>query len=130
MQDSFRFTRRWFGFFFLFFVVWYPISFVLVTVYQMAGQPVLYVALNVFTPLLALLMSYLYFRKAPNHWSSRLVTAFGWMFLMFVLSVLLVRPVYGFDWTSIVNWNVVNANWINIVAILVGGLAAYKRPVA
>lgn len=126
MNESFYFTRRWFGFFLLYFLIWYPISFVLVSTYQVTGNATLYIATNIFTPLWALLISYLYFRKAQNNWSARFATSLGWMFLMFILAGFLVKPVYGYAWTSIVNWNVINANWINVVAILVGALAAAK----
>lgn len=126
MQEPFHFTKRWFGFFLLYVCVWYPVSFVIVSAYQVTGNPTLYIAANVFTPLWTLLMSYLYFRKAQNNWSARLATAIGWMVLMFVVAVLLVKPVYGLGWSSIVNWDVVNANWINVVAILVGGIVAAK----
>lgn len=126
MYESFYFTRRWFLFFLIYFFIWYPISFIIVSAYQATGVPVLYIAANVFTPLWALLISYFYFRKAQNNWSARFATAFGWMFLMFVLAGFLVKPVYGYTWTSIINWDVINANWINVVAILVGAIAAAK----
>ncbi|MBI4437788.1 hypothetical protein HY631_02450 [Candidatus Uhrbacteria bacterium] len=125
-MPSFHFTQRWFAFFLLYFVVWYPVSFAIVSAYQVTGQPVLYIAANIFTPLWTLFMSYLYFRKAENNWTARLATALGWMVLMFTLAILLVRPVYGLGWTSIANWDVVNANWINVVAIVVGALAAVR----
>lgn len=121
-------NKRWVGFFALFFIVWYPGSLILVTVYQVTTYPILFIAGNVFTPLWALLVSYLYFRKARNDWTARFVTAFGWMILMFFFSVLLVGPVYGATWQSILNLNTINVNWINLVAILVGGLAAHRSP--
>lgn len=121
-------NKRWVGFFALFFIVWYPGSLILVTVYQVTTYPLLFIAGNVFTPLWALLVSYLYFRKARNDWTARFVTAFGWMILMFFFSVLLVGPVYGATWQSILNLNTINVNWINLVAILVGGLAAHRSP--
>lgn len=124
MNETFYFTKRWFIFFLVYFLIWYPISFILVTTYQVTGYPVLYIGASVFTPLWALIISYFYFRRAQNNWPSRFATSFGWMFLMFVLAGFLVKPVYGYDWTSIVNWNVINANWINVVAIIVGALAA------
>ncbi|MBI5793880.1 hypothetical protein HZA87_02210 [Candidatus Uhrbacteria bacterium] len=126
MNESFHFTRRWFAFFFLYVVVWYPISFLLLSAYQVTGNPAVYIAANIFTPLWTLLVSYLYFRKAENHWPARFATAFGWMALMFALAVVLVKPVYGLGWSSILNLDVINANWINVVAIIVGAIAAAK----
>ena len=124
MPTSPSFTRRWFLFFGLFFVVWYPVSLLLVTAYAATGSAWLFVSGSAFTPLWALVVSYLYFRRARNDWSARFVTAFGWMALMFVGSALLVEPFYGVKWTSLFTWDVVNANWINVVAILVGGIAS------
>lgn len=122
------FTKRWFGFFALFFLVWYPVAFVIVTAYEVTANPFLFIAGNVFTPLWALLVSYLYFRHARDDWAARLVTAFGWTALMFVFSAVLVQPVFGVAWTSLFTWDIVNANWINVAAILVGGIAAHKSP--
>lgn len=126
MNESFYFTKRWFIYFLIYFLIWYPISFLLVTTFQVTGHPALYIGASVFTPLWALIISYGYFRKAQNNWPARFATAFGWMFLMFVLAGFLVKPVYGYSWTSIINWDVINANWINVVAILVGAIASAK----
>ncbi len=120
------FTRRWFAYFFLLFVVWYPVTFLIVTMYSIIQHPIFLFAGNVFTPLWILLVSYLYFRKAQDDWPARFATAIGWMILFFLCSVLLVQPVYGYPWTSIFTWDVINANWVNLVAILVGGIAAHK----
>ncbi len=129
--SSFRLilTRRWLGFFALFFLVWYPVSLLIVSAYEVTGQPLLFIVGNVFTPLWFLLVSFLYFRKAPDDWPARFITAFGWIILMFLFSALLVKPIYGYDWTTIININVLNANWINMIAIVVGGFAAHKSGV-
>jgi hypothetical protein len=34
--------------------------------------------------------------------------------------------VYGYEWTTIFSWDVMNANWMNLAAILIGGIAAHK----
>lgn len=128
MPPTSLFPKRWFLFFTLLFIVWYPASLLLVTAYAATGSAWLFVSGSVFTPLWALLVSYLYFRRARDDWPARFFTAFGWMVLMFVGSALLVEPFYGVDWTSLFTWDVVNANWINVVAILVGGIAAHKSP--
>ncbi len=80
----------------------------------------------IFVPMWVLFVSYLYFRKARNDWEARLETAFGWIALMILFSAVLVGPVYGYHWSTILNWGVVNANWMNVAAILVGGVAAGK----
>lgn len=126
MEVKTIFTKRWFLFFFLLFVVWYPVMILIVTMYSILQQPIFLFAGNVFTPLWILFVSYLYFRKARDDWAARFITAVGWMALLFVFSAILVQPVYGYPWTIILSWNVLNANWVNLVAILVGGIAAHK----
>jgi len=126
MEVKTIFTKRWFAFFFLMFIVWYPVTLLLITMYSILQHPIFLFAGNVFTPLWVLLVSYLYFRKAQDDWPARFVTAFGWMILFFLFSAILVQPVYGYPWTSIFTWNVINNNWVNLVAILVRGVAAHK----
>ncbi|MBI4435130.1 hypothetical protein HY630_00515 [Candidatus Uhrbacteria bacterium] len=126
MEVKTIFTKRWFGFFFLMFLVWYPVTLLLVTMYEILLHPVFLLVGNIFTPLWILLVSYLYFRKARDDWSARFTTAIGWMAMFFLLSAVLAEPVYGYSWTSVFTWDVVNANWMNLAAILVGGVAAHK----
>lgn len=126
MEIKTIFTKRWFGYFALLFVVWYPVMFLIVTMYSMFQHSIFLFVGNLFTPLWLLLVSYLYFRKARDDWSARFVTSVGWMVLFFLCSAILVKPVYGYEWTNIFTWQILNANWINIVAILVGGVAAHK----
>lgn len=126
MEARSIFTKRWFLYFLLLFVVWYPVTLLIITMYSILQHPIFLFAGNVFTPLWILLISYLYFRKARDDWSARFVTAIGWMVLFFVFSAILVKPVYGYEWTSVFSWDVINANWVNLVAILVGGVAAHK----
>lgn len=119
-------TKRWFGFFLLVFAVWYPVTLLLVTMYRMLQHPIFLFAGNIFTPVWILLVGYLYFRNARDDWAARFVTAIGWMVLLFSFSAILVKPVYGYAWTTIFTWQMLHANWVNLVAILVGGVAAHK----
>lgn len=130
MEVKTIFTKRWFGYFLLLFAIWYPIAFLLVTMYGIVLHPIFLFVGNVFTPLWILLVSYLYFRKARDDWFARFVTAVGWMVLFFVISAVLIQPVYGYAWTSVFTWQVINANWVNLVAILVGGVVAHRSPPA
>ncbi|TAL50665.1 hypothetical protein EPN81_02275 [Patescibacteria group bacterium] len=123
-------TKRWFGYFALLFIVWYPVSFLIVTMYNILQHPIFLFVGNVFTPLWILLVSFLYFRKACDDWTARFVTAIGWMLLLFLFSAILLQPVYGYPWTTLFTWNVINANWVNFIAILVGGVAAHKTGLA
>ncbi|PJA46414.1 hypothetical protein CO174_00160 [Candidatus Uhrbacteria bacterium CG_4_9_14_3_um_filter_50_9] len=117
-------SKRWWLYFLLLFVIWYPVSVLLFTYYELTGNPYTYIVSNIFTPLWFLFVGFLYFRKARNDWSARFVTAFGWIFLTFLLEVLLVEPVYGYSWEIILNLEVLVSNWINVVAVLVAGVAA------
>lgn len=119
-------TKRWWKFFVLFFVVWYPISVILVTAYQVTASAYAFMAINLFAPLWFLIAAYLYFKNARNDWQARFFTAFGWVILMFFLAALLVKPVYGYSWTTIVNLDVLLANWINVIAVIVAGMVAHK----
>lgn len=116
------FTKRYFLFFLLLFVVWYPGSFLLYVAYNVTQNGVLFVALNVYYPLLMFLCSFLYFRKSINDWNDRFAVAFGWIVLTFLIAALLVRSVYGFDWTSIVNIPQIQTNWIPFLAVLLAGI--------
>lgn len=120
------FTKRTAAFFAIFFVVWYPTSLIIVTAYQATSLPVLFIAGSVFTPLWLLLVSYIYFRDAQNDWTHRVSVSILWTVLAFLFSAILVQPVYGEPWTSIINLEVLNANWFNIVAIIVGGYLAHR----
>jgi hypothetical protein len=119
-------STRWFLFFLLLFIVWYPVTLLLITMYGLLQHPIFLFVGNVFTPLWILLVSYVYFRKARNDWFARFVTAIGWMCLFFLFSAILIKPVYGYEWTTIFSWDVMNANWMNLAAILIGGIAAHK----
>lgn len=116
------FTKRYFLFFLLLFVVWYPGSFLLYVAYNVTQNGVLFVALNVYYPLLMLLISYLYFRKSTNDWNDRFTVAFGWILLTFLFSALLVKPVYGMDWTAIINISQIQVNWSPFLSAIISGM--------
>ncbi|MCX6714927.1 MAG: hypothetical protein NTX72_03865 [Candidatus Uhrbacteria bacterium] len=116
------FTKRYVLFFLLLFLVWYPGSFLLYVAYTVTTSGVLYVALNAYYPILIFLFSYLYFRKSPNDWNDRFLVAFGWILLTFLIAAILVKFVYGFDWTSIINLPQIEANWSSFLAVLLSGV--------
>ena len=126
MEVKTIFTQRWFGFFFLLFLVLYPVTLLIVTMYSILQHPVFLLAGNSFTPLWILLVSTLYFRKARDDWSARFATAIGWIGLFLVFSAILAEPVYGYPWTSVFTWDVITTYWVNLVAILIGGMVAHK----
>ena len=124
------FKKRYFGYFILTFIFWYVLSFFLSGFMAVLQTPLMFIIGQVFSPLLLLLMSWLYFRKAHrNDWPSRFTVAISWIVLSLIASALLVPYAYGYDWTSILNTRVLDAQWINIAAILVGGfLGAKEKP--
>jgi hypothetical protein len=97
------------------------------TAYQATQISYLILGGMIFTPLWALTVSYLYFKSARNDWNARIETAFGWIVLMILISAALVSPIYGYHWSTILNWDVVNGNWMNAAAIFVGAIVAAKK---
>lgn len=116
------FSKRYFLFFLLFFLIWYPGSFLIVIGYASTQNGILNVASNVYFPLSIFIFSFLYFRKSPNDWNDRLFVAFGWILLSILFAALLVKPMYGVDWTSIVNIPQLATNWSPFLLVLVAGI--------
>lgn len=116
------FTKRYALFFLFLFLVWYPGSFLLYVAYTVTKSGVLYVALNAYFPILIFLFSFLYFKKSLNDWNDRFFVAFGWIVLTFFFAALLVKSVYGFDWTTIINLPQIEANWSSFLAVLLSGI--------
>jgi hypothetical protein len=119
-------SKSWWLYFLLYFVIWYPVSFILFTSYQATASFYVFVTMHLFPPLWLLIVAFLYFRKARNDWNARFITAFGWLLIMLILAVLLVEPVYGYPWTAIINTQALMADWVMVVAVLVAGMIAYK----
>ncbi len=124
------FYARFFIYWFAAFLILYASSFLLFGAFAVTRAPMLYFALQVHSPLILLVFSYLYFRHAARtDWSARIITAIVWIVLTILLSAVLIKPVYGFDWTAAINLRVLNSHWIDIAAIIIGGfLAAPSRP--
>jgi positive regulator of sigma E activity len=123
------FTKRWFGYFLLFFVVWFPVTTTLAATYQVIQKSVLIFAVVGFTIGYWLFLSYQYFKRARNDWTARLFGGVGWLVLMIAFSAALVEPFLGISWRSLLNVSAILGNWINLVAILVGALLAPRHPV-
>lgn len=58
------------------------------------------------------------------------MTALGWIMLLFLFSVLLVEPVYGYAWQTMFTLDVIDVYWVPIAAILAGGLVAHTSTIA
>ena len=120
-------TKRYIISFLLFFVLWYPGSLLLVSLYQTTPKMIFYMALNLYYPVLLGLVAFFYFRKSINDWNDRFAVGFGWIALSFILSAILAKPVYGYDWMAIVNWDVIRANWVGVFVVFVAAFLARKR---
>ena len=68
------------------------------------------------------IFSFLYFRKGTIDWNERFFVAIGWVAMTEILATLLVEPMYGLHWTTMMNWQAIVSLWIPIVAILSAGL--------
>lgn len=121
-------TKRYFLYFLLMFVLWYPGSFFMYAGYEATRTSVFFVALNVYYPLLMFLFSYVYFLKSPNDWNDRFFVGFGWIAISFLLAALLVRPVYGLPWDTVLNVQQIMMNWPALLAVIVSGLFAKTFP--
>lgn len=88
----------------------------------MSENDVLGTAMNIYFPLLVFLFSFFYFKKSINDWEDRFLVAFGWIFLLTLVSAILVKPVYGFEWTSIINTVQIVSNWGSFLVVLVAGM--------
>ena len=121
------FTKRYFLFFAIYYVLLYVGTFFLVNLYAVSPQMVFYVGLVLFVVLLTLLMSFLYFRKSINDWNDRFVVVFGWIILAMTISAFLIKPIYGQDWTTVVNWSAISSSWLTVLVLLSGSFLAKIR---
>lgn len=110
------------------FVILSGASLVLISTYIVIPHPVIFMAIQVHTPLIFLLFSWLHFRGLKeNVWSARLSTSVIWIALTIIFSAVLVKPLYGLDWTFVISTYVLQGQLLNIGAILVGGFLAHKQ---
>jgi len=116
------FSKRYFAYFGVLFIIWYPISIILYSAYNATHDQVIYLGLNMFYPMIAFIFSFLYFRKGTIDWNERFFVAIGWVAMTEILATLLVEPMYGLHWTTMMNWQAIVSLWIPIVAILSAGL--------
>lgn len=116
------FSKRYFAYFGVLFVIWYPASFILFSAYNATQDKVIFLGLNMFYPLVAFILSFLYFRKRKIDWDERFAVAIGWVAMTEILAILLVEPMYGLSWTTMINWNAIISLWIPVIAILSAGL--------
>lgn len=128
MKSFFRlFSKRYFEFFGIFFILWYLGSFLIFSANTVLNQRVFFIALNLYYPLLLIIASYFYFRKSLNDWNDRLVVAFGWIILTLIFAAVLVKPFYGYSWTSIINMDTIQSNWIGMLSVLFGAFLAKQK---
>ncbi len=120
------FSKRWFSYLIVLFLLWYSGVLVLVTWYDITASPAAFIGVRIYQPLIILFFAYRFFRRSRNTWEDRLITAFGWILIAYVISVFLIEPVYGYDKSALLTWQSIQSHWINVVAVLVGGMVAPK----
>ncbi len=119
-------SKRYFKLFLLFFVPWYYGSFILGAAYSAIDKQFLFVANNLFYPMILAGFGYLYFRKSKNDWDDRFAVIVGWIGMTIILSALLAQPMYGFSWTTILNSREIMTHWVGVVALLVAAFVAKR----
>lgn len=112
------------GFWALLFVPLYAANFLLYAFFLATkGSPFVFAALQALSPLSYLGVSYLYYRKdGASGWLPRLGVIPVWLVLTLLASAALVLPVYGYDWRSILNVQVLQSQGANFAGML---FAAY-----
>lgn len=107
----------------LFFLIWYPISFLFSVSYNVTQNQFLSVAMNTFFPVLLFCFAFHYFKNNKNDWNERLILGIGWIVLSIVFSAILAKPVYGSSWLTILNIEQFIANWISLFAVILAGIS-------
>ncbi|MEK7452175.1 MAG: hypothetical protein AAB664_02460 [Patescibacteria group bacterium] len=110
-----------------FFILWYLGSLLIFTLYQINPKMMIFVAMNMYYPALLGIFAFFYFRKSVNDWNDRFFVAFGWIFFALICSAILVKPVYGYDWTNIINLEVIKSNWTGVFVIILAAFFARKK---
>jgi hypothetical protein len=118
-------SKRWFIFALTNFALGYIGTMFIVTGFEVTLSPIFFIAANVYPPIIALGVAYFYFRKSRNDWTARLVTAAGWSIIVFALSVLLMKPVWGVGWVDMEMIDLMIPHWKSIIGIIVAGMAAH-----
>ncbi len=119
-------SKRWFGYYLLYFIIAYSGLTLIITGYQLTGAAVFYILINVYHPIVALAVAYLYFRKARNDWQARFVTAIGWTTIFYLCALILLQPVHGIPWTEGLTFDMIRPHWMNVVGIIVAGMAVHR----
>jgi len=123
------FPKRYFAYFGVLFIVWYTLSLLFFGVYSATEDVVISLAQNMLFPTLIFILTFFYMRSSVNDWNDRFAVAVGWSGLSLVLAGMLSKPMYGFDWSMVVNPTSVTGLWIPMVVSLFGSLAQvwYKK---
>lgn len=115
----------------LMFLVAYGSSFFLFHAYVSTSNPFLGVLMQLSSPLIYLVCGWLYYRRANlEAWTPRLLVIPIWIVLSIGLAAVLIKPVYGYDWTLAINANVLKGQSLNIAAMLIAAYVAGKKKVA
>lgn len=94
--------------------------------YSVTQMGTIRVALVTFLPFMVFLFSFFYFLKSKNDWNDRFAVAVGWLMMLYLLAALLVKPIYGYEWDSILNTDQLLNAWSPFLSVLISGLIAQK----
>lgn len=123
-----RFLLTWF----LFFLVVFATSFLLLQLFVLFEQPWTIFVSIILPPLLYLLFAWIYFRGVPHHgWPHRIIVMISWMVLTIALTAALMPVVYGYSPLEVFSLGALQGYVINGAAIIVAGFIAHQnRPAA
>ena len=122
MVMPFRLSRV-FLYWLLLFVILYVISFFLFGMYMSTNNLLAAIGQQLAAPIVYFIFGWLYYRKANiEHWHWRLAVIPIWLLLSIGMSAILIKPIYGYDWTAAINLAVFEGQLLNVAALVV---AAY-----
>lgn len=117
------------GFWIAMFIPLYAMSFLLYAFWVASkGSPVATAALQALTPIGFFVASYLYYRKdGASGWIPRLLIIPVWILLSIAASAVLVQPIYGYSWQSILNAQVFQNQGPTIAMLLLANFLVSRK---
>lgn len=119
--------RRLLGFWAITFVCLYISGYFFFVFWMVSKNDAGLFAGQVSGPLIYAIFGWLYFRRAGLvNWEERIGAALIWITLSLAASALLIKPVYGYDWTAAINIRVLQGQLLNIAALAAAALVSGK----
>jgi hypothetical protein len=83
----------------------------------------------VFSPIIWLITSYLYFQEEKkNDWETRMITSAVWVLIYLVLHFLIYGAFTGYIILDTVSLSFLQFQWVSLVSIVLGGFVAHQYP--